>query len=233
MSNIVKWGAISDKESLTKVRVEFSFGDGSTVQKTVTMADFIRAMSTIEAECERCMEIGQIPRGFYDGVLIQNKEQSFDVLITVSAHLGVIYMFGVPKQVVFPDLVFLFQVREGKLSTSFCFALKQDASGTIGPTSRLCYYPFGNVYDNGKICWGNTVFPKMTSIKDTEKLIQAFFDAETNNDLYQNRIADHPEFREQSGLLEALKEMEVFPQEWLIENGNQLSNLSVAIRGGK
>lgn len=59
------------------------------------------------------------------------------------------------------------------------------------------------------------------------------FDAETNNDLYHNRIADHPEFREQSGLLEALKKMEVFPQEWLMENGNQLSNLSVAIRGGK
>ena len=38
---------------------------------------------------------------------------------------------------------------------------------------------------------GNTVFPKMTSIKDAEKLIQAFFDAETNNDLYQNRIVEH------------------------------------------
>lgn len=103
----------------------------------------------------------------------------------------------------------------------------------LGPASRLCYYPFGNVYDNGKICWGNTVFPKMTSIKDAEKLIQAFFDAETNNDLYQNRIAEHPEFKEQSGLLETLKEMEVFPQKWLKENGNQLSNLCVAIRGGK
>ena len=70
-------------------------------------------MSTIEAEQERCLEIGQIPNGFYDGVLIQNKEQSFDVIITVSAHLGVIYLFGVPKQVVFPDLAFLFKVREG------------------------------------------------------------------------------------------------------------------------
>ena len=141
MSNIVKWGAISDKESLTKVRVEFSFGNGSAVQKTVTMADFIRAMSTIEAECERCMEIGQIPRGFYDGVLIQNKEQSFDILITVSAHLGVIYMFGVPKQVVFPDLVFLFQVREGKLSTSFCFALNSSngfGSKFLRLTLRRC-----------------------------------------------------------------------------------------------
>lgn len=142
--------------------------------KTVTMADFIRAMSTIEAEQERCVAIGPVPKGFYDGTLIQNKEQSFDVLITVSEHLGVIYLFGVPKQVVFPDLVFLFQVREGKLSTSFCFALKQDASGMIGPASRLCYYPFGNVYDDGKICWGNTVFPKVATIKDTEKLIQAF-----------------------------------------------------------
>ena len=213
--------------------MEFSFGDGSAVQKTVTMADFIRAMSTIEAEQERCLEIGQIPNGFYDGVLIQNKEQSFDVIITVSAHLGVIYLFGVPKQVVFPDLAFLFKVREGMVSASFCFALKWDESGMIGPASRLCYYPFGNVYDNGKICWGNTVFPKMTSIKDAEKLIQAFFDAETNNDLYQNRIAERPEFKEQSGLLETLKEMEVFPQKWLKENGNQLSNLCVAIRGGK
>ena len=70
-------------------------------------------------------------------------------------------------------------------------------------------------------------------IKDAEKLIQSFFDAETNNDLYQNRIAEHPEFKEQSGLLETLKEMEVFPQKWLKENGNQLSNLCVAIRGGK
>ena len=61
---------------------------------------------------------------FYDGVLIQNKEQSFDVIITVSAHLGVIYLFGVPKQVVFPDLAFLFKVREGMLSASFLFCLK-------------------------------------------------------------------------------------------------------------
>ena len=83
MSNIVKWAAVSDEETFAKVRVEFSFGDGSAVQKTVTMADFIRAMSTIEAEQERCLEIGQIPNGFYDGVLIQNKEQSFDVIITV------------------------------------------------------------------------------------------------------------------------------------------------------
>ena len=133
----------------------------------------------------------------------------------------------------FPDLAFLFKVREGMVSASFCFALKRDESGMIGPASRLCYYPFGNVYDNGKICWGNTVFPKMTSIKDAEKLIQSFFDAETNNDLYQNRIVEHPEFKEQSGLLETLKEMEVFPQKWLKENGNQLSNLCVAIRGGK
>lgn len=147
MSNIVKWAAVSDEETFAKVRVEFSFGDGSAVQKTVTMADFIRAMSTIEAEQERCLEIGQIPNGFYDGVLIQNKEQSFDVIITVSAHLGVIYLFGVPKQVVFPDLAFLFKVREGMVSASFCFALKRDESGMIGPASRLCYYPFGNVYE--------------------------------------------------------------------------------------
>ena len=52
MSNIVKWAAVSDEETFAKVRVEFSFGDGSAVQKTVTMADFIRAMSTIEAEQE-------------------------------------------------------------------------------------------------------------------------------------------------------------------------------------
>ena len=53
MSNIVKWAAVSDEETFAKVRVEFSFGDGSAVQKTVTMADFIRAMSTIEEEQER------------------------------------------------------------------------------------------------------------------------------------------------------------------------------------
>lgn len=37
MSNIVKWAAVSDEETFAKVRVEFSFGDGSAVQKTVTM----------------------------------------------------------------------------------------------------------------------------------------------------------------------------------------------------
>ena len=58
-------------------------------------------MSTIEAEQERCLEIGQIPNGFYDGVLIQNKEQSFDVIITVSAHLGVIYLFECQSRLCF------------------------------------------------------------------------------------------------------------------------------------
>lgn len=233
MSNIVKWLATSDAETMAKVRMEFSFSDGSAVQRTVTMADFLRAMCTIEAEQERRIEIGQIPRGFYDGVLVQNKEKSFDVLMTVSTHLGVIYLFGVPKQVIFPDLLFLFQVRGGNVSSSFCFALKSMDQEGIGPNSRLCHYPFGNVYDDGKICWGNTLLPSLDSMKDTESLIQAFFDAETNNDLYQNRIMEHPEFTEQSGLLEALKEMDTFPKEWLIETGKNLSGLSAAIRGGK
>ena len=47
MSNIVKWAAVSDEETFAKVRVEFSFGDGSAVQKTVTMADFIRARTRL------------------------------------------------------------------------------------------------------------------------------------------------------------------------------------------
>ena len=43
MSNIVKWAAVSDEETFAKVRVEFSFGDGSAVQKTVTMARLKRS----------------------------------------------------------------------------------------------------------------------------------------------------------------------------------------------
>ena len=67
MSNIVKWAAVSDEETFAKVRVEFSFGDGSAVQKTVTMADFIRAMSTIEAEQERCLKLDRYQMDFMTG----------------------------------------------------------------------------------------------------------------------------------------------------------------------
>lgn len=60
-------GAVSDEETFAKVRVEFSFGDGSAVQKTVTMADFIRAMSTIEQSRRDALKLDRYQMDFMTG----------------------------------------------------------------------------------------------------------------------------------------------------------------------
>ena len=66
MSNIVN-GQQSVMRKLSQ-KFEWNFPSVTEVLfKNSYDADFIRAMSTIEAEQERCLEIGQIPNGFMTG----------------------------------------------------------------------------------------------------------------------------------------------------------------------
>ena len=96
--------------------------------------------------------------------------------------------------------------------------------GWSGPANpRLCYYPFEMYMIVGKYVEEIRYFRKWLRSKMRSWsgiLMQAI-----NNDLYQNRIHEHPEFQEQSVFLETLKKMEVFPQKWLKENGKSIKRI--------
>ena len=121
-----------------------------------------------------------------------------------------------------PSLVFSFHVDTGRLEKTRVFVLKDDK-----PTgnSVLYRYPFGNVYDDGRVCWGSNVFPDILEIKRLEMVMTLFIHSPCNSDLYNSEkcigVKDIP-LRE---LFEQLHNKQDFPEEYLMPIKKQRGNM--------
>lgn len=82
----------------------------------------------------------------------------------------------------FPSLVFVFWLNSNKVQESWCFATKDPI---YKGDAQLHYFPYGNVYGDGKICWGDTDFlgkNKYTS-SNVSSIVTRFLQAPFNRDL--------------------------------------------------
>ena len=199
------------------VRVHCEDDDNIAFIKNISYHDYLAILqnSTV-SDGERVKRIGTLPFGWYDGGYEESTGTYEAILHLPAAERPFIY-YGKSYVVPFPGLVFYLKAQKGNVTCSRLFALAEDG---ISETSVLHHYPYGNVYDDGKICWGgNDVnMPKIQCFKDFEKVVELFFGAETNNDLYQS-----PELKKdgkkvemsQSELVMLLEGKEKFPVEFL------------------
>lgn len=56
-------------------------------------------------------------------------------------------------------------------------------------TDTLYKYPTPNIYEDGRVCWGEVDFGEMRQLSATEGLISSFFCNYFNNDLFYDRVS--------------------------------------------
>jgi hypothetical protein len=171
---------ISIKQDDSLASVTTNHTDGTSARKIVPLRNLIDAINDVSVTELDGALLGAIPIGYLESQY--HSPGNFSIWISLPEQIRTLTYYGKAYQIPFPPLLFYFEVLKTNVVKSFLFATK----GTPAPGATLFRYPFGNVYGNGRICWGNLSLPKITALKDTELLIKAFFMSETNDDLFKS-----------------------------------------------
>ena len=90
----------------------------------------------------------------------------------------------------FPPLLILTRMVDAKLVKSFMYMIqpgKEQSLTTRGSDRCLVPFPYGNVYDYGKICWGTVATTEIAHPCEVEDL---FFKSGFNGDLWTADVLD-------------------------------------------
>lgn len=186
--------------------VEISVLQGKrTITKKLTLLSFVNLINdSVNKADGDGIHIGNMPNGYVDAKFFDN---GFDVLLETKEGTYPYLYAGECFVIPYPKLLFFFKVRNEKLMESKCFA--------EGSRQDMLYsYPFSNVYENGNICWGSNAFNSFPNLESVNYLVQTFFSAPNNNDLW------HPERCNGKALsirqlLDDIKDKEKYPDEYL------------------
>ena len=202
---------------LMKVRYE----EGGAVSEKVLPLDKYLALlgDATFMKSSDMFQIGRLPKGYFDAKVSSSDPSTFDAVLVFKAQKRAMKFANKHWVVPFPALAFKFKVQAGVVTDGYCFGM---ASDVPDEDSILYRYPFGNVSDIGRICYGNIRLDKMTSIMDVTAAVDEFFTGETNNDYFAGKnVVPYT----QAEMLEKLKKLDEFPLEWLRQETQALGDL--------
>lgn len=214
----MKLTAIFREQEPNAVTVTTEDAEGKGTRRVIAPQQFIDILLNTMDEEKNLPRIGRIPEGFYDGHS-DARRGVYEAIIYVPAGIRPLLFSGYEEHLIipFPSLVFYFRTKMGKITVSKVFATKDKI---LTDNTVLYGYPFGNVHDDGRICWGGNVLPNIKQLADFEKVIELFLGAGTNNDLYRNVGGVTQEL-----LLKKLKGKSSFPNKWLVPSNYTVSDL--------
>ena len=158
---------------------------GESISKKISLSAYLKMLDRVDDGTMR--EIPRLPVGTLGGLKYVN-ESTFYIEVYVDADVHPTAYIKEENIVFlpFPSLLFMIGVTAGKMSVSRVYAVKECYRQVTADT-ELFMFPYGNVYQTGKICWGGNydVFD-VDSVTDVELVIERFFSAIMNNDLYHN-----------------------------------------------
>lgn len=198
----------NDTDLITVYRV---FENGEEDSKTMNLTDFVSALTdSIGKTC--FTELGEIPFGYFRGSINPCDTSSFKVAVIIPQDKRILSYYNEDHLVPFPELLFLFNVKSGWVNKSYAYSLVSSKNRKI-----VAHYPYGNVYDDGRICWGLNHLPRVENMKGIEHIVDLFFGSETNDHLYAagTNIIKREEFFNQRGLILAAEGRKRFPAKWL------------------
>lgn len=110
----------------------------------------------------------------------------------------------------FPTCCFVFHVESNILRRSFLFST---AKPIVSESDFLYCFPFGNIYDDGRICWGDNTLPDIYNVLAFDEIVALFYSAPYNGDLFgrKNVRGNYTLF----SLISALKNESFFPNNLL------------------
>lgn len=86
--------------------------------------------------------------------------------------------------VTLPDVFMPCAFKDGRLMKALMYIIKPGQKDRLSVTNsdgQLSFYPYGNVYNHGGICWGST---SLRDVRTPDEAYEAFFGSAFNGDLY-------------------------------------------------
>lgn len=114
------------------------------------------------------------------GVLIGHNQREQAVFYLKPAHQRIIRYGELALDVLVPATILGATWTSGNFNDAFVFVVKE-----MAPAVKVIPWPWGNVYERGKICWGNAVRPRLTP-STIKQLEPAFWETPFNRDLLYN-----------------------------------------------
>lgn len=196
---------------------------GKKSVKTVEVGSLLKALKcAVKLEAEQA-PIGKIPFGYYDGAIsIYSGKLCADIVTVLPASMQMMKYENTQYDVCVPSLVFSFHVNKGRMENTRVFTLKDEK-----PTEKsvLYRYPYGNVYDDGRICWGTNSFPDIHEIKRLEMAMTLFIQSPCNSDLYRSEKCIGQKNVSLRELFEQLRNVQSFPEEYFVPIKKQRGNM--------
>jgi len=209
--------ADGSSEAVAKFRTK----DGVTT-KTVAVADLLMEIS-------HDMEIttGILPSGtkFYAGT---KNSYRIGIQVPTKVRTAEFRLDGGPRAmtVPFPEILFVFTVSEGRILDSRLFACVPPIGRSY---DRLYRFPFGNVYEEGNICWGGNILPQINEPIVLDGVVSRFFTSGFSGHLvYGTNMFNPPEgVVNLRTLLEHLVGQEHFPDR-ILKSSNVTLGMAIS-----
>lgn len=214
---------INFKEGCHLVGVVINEDDGSIIEKTITIENFIDIVRFQEKKTYYCLnsmfegyEKAEIVKGLLYGEIEGNYVKG---IFFVPADIRFMNVAGEKSLMPYPSLVFKLITRNGQLIYSQCFAMREESMNDLNIDSKLYAFPFGNVQAaNGHICWGSNNFPDMFEFEELRSAITTFFSSESNMDYVQQGVSYHKKYGNYNTFLSKLRTMSNFPEKALVSS---------------
>lgn len=203
--------------------IVFTDKAGKKSSKIVEIGSLLKAFKcAVKADVEQ-IPIGEIPFGYYDGAIgMRNSKLCADIVTVLPASMQMMQYENTKYDVCVPSLVFSFHVNKERLENTRVFTLKDEK-----PTEKsvLYRYPYGNVHDDGRVCWGSNMFPDIREIKRLEMVMTLFIQSPCNSDLYHSEKCIGQNDVPLRELFEQLRNVQNFPEEYLMPIRKQRGNM--------
>lgn len=126
----------------------------------------------------------------------------------------------------FPACLFMFHIKNNKLSQTKVGALKQTI---ISERDQIYRFPFGNTHSSAFICWGDNTLPTIKVPMDVVVLMSLFLDSPFNGDLVDAQTFKKIKFNDvlindMFALVRGIEKEARFPEMFLVELGQTFSN---------
>lgn len=210
----------SKVDKFGQIFFQVSYRDGDNlIEKDVSLEDYKRIINGSVQEVTTWVDVPKVPSQIYDFQISSKGEaDGYRVIIHVKEGMKPFSYAGDIMRIPFPGIVFYLEIIKGDIREKKVYAVKDEI---LCPDTELYHYPFGNVYDDGRICMGN-ISVNIPTIQDSLKFVDAFFEGRTNSDLSRNK---NTMGYTQGELLTKVRGKETYPKELLLSLNKKLNNL--------
>lgn len=198
-------------EGSSEAYITLNEGGGSQRHKVVSTDELIGTMTSMFLFSTGILPINT---RFYSGTkseFLVGVETPAKIRRFMRQDRGKVSEFNIP----FPHCLFIFKVSGKRISNTKLFALDKPLQSE---KDTLFQFPFGNVYDDGHICWGANALPAINQPIHLSDAITLFFDAPFNGDLFSESGAstsEVPDVTDFWSLVKYLDKKSIFPSNML------------------